>query len=170
MLHGWGGKRTHYWMPWLEAELRALGCEVFFPKIPNSFNPDKTRWLGHVARFVDDYAPEAVVGHSIGATVWWHFMAQNPLPLRAQLFVAPPLAPSFDKISSFFPLPEHFNRGDAQVIAALNDPLGNPEALRTLCRQENMALQLLPDGGHLDPKSEQKTLLPALEYLRLKLA
>lgn len=168
-LHGWGGKRTHYWMPWLEAELTALGHRVHFPKIPNSFNPDKARWLGHIGRFVEEFAPDAVVGHSIGATAWWHYQAQSPYPLHAQLFVAPPTFASFGKIASFFPLPEGFHARDARVIAAKDDPNIDPDALRGLCESQGMSLELLPSGGHLDPKSECDRLPQALDYLRLKL-
>jgi len=164
-IHGWGGKRTHYWMPWLESQLMQMGHEVFAPQIPNSYNPKKTKWVNHIHEYVQTFKPDAVVTHSIGALAWWHFQARFNYPLKAQLFVAPPTHASFAKIESFFPLPEYFNHSDARVIASLDDTNIETKTLQDLCEVNQIKLHLLNKGAHFDPFSKQLTLPLGLDYL-----
>ena len=164
-IHGWGGKRTHYWMPWLQKELEALGHTTISPQIPNSYNPKKDKWVRHIKEYVDDFMPDVVVTHSIGALAWWHFQEQYNYALKAQLFVAPPTHASFTKIESFFPLPTQFNLQEALVIAAEDDTNIDTETLLALCAEQKIPLEMLRSGGHFDPFSKQLTLPLALAYI-----
>ena len=164
-LHGWGGKRTHYWMPWFEAELTKLGFTVYAPQIPNSYNPKKDKWIHHIKEYVELYKPQAVVAHSIGALAWWHYLAQHPTVIRAQLFVAPPTHASFAKIEGFFPLPNGFNQYDAKVVVAKDDTNVDEKRMQTFCEDEKMQLLCLDRGGHFDPYSKVLELPEALHYL-----
>ncbi len=67
LIHGWEGKPSNHWFPWLTLELKANGFDVSAPQMPNAALPKVAEWLS----FLKDYVGKAdkhtyFVGHSLG--------------------------------------------------------------------------------------------------------
>jgi predicted alpha/beta hydrolase family esterase len=148
LLHGWGGKKEKHWLTWLEVKLQEKNYEVYFPKIPNNYNPNLTRWLTHIDTFVKTFDPEIVIAHSLGALAWWHYQTQNNYPLAKFISVAPPTFPSFPaKMQSFFPLPDLCNlESEHTIIYAVDDKNIEIEVLQKI---EANSIER-KSGEHLD--------------------
>jgi len=67
IIHGWGGKPSHGFKPWLKQELEQCGFEVFSPQLPNAKNPKMQEWLEVIRGLVGKPDGETYfVGHSLG--------------------------------------------------------------------------------------------------------
>ena len=167
LIHGWGGKKDHHWLTWIEKQLLMRGDEVCFPQIPNKYNPNQKKWTLFIKEEVKNFQPDIVIAHSLGALTWWHFYHQNDYQLEQLICVSPPTFSSFpSKMSTFFPLPTiKFNQGVQTIIYALDDPNIDEKLLRKLAKNMNSDLIEKESGEHLDHFSKTVKLSEVLEIV-----
>jgi predicted alpha/beta hydrolase family esterase len=82
-----GGKGTHdEWDDKLVDSLRrelGKGFDVRYPHMPAEADPSAATWGPAIRREIASLDPGAiVVGHSVGATILIHELAERPLPIR----------------------------------------------------------------------------------------
>jgi hypothetical protein len=67
IIHGWEGKPTEGWMPWLKKELEQRDWEVNAPQMPHPMLPKLEEWLSTINQLVGVPDSETyLVGHSLG--------------------------------------------------------------------------------------------------------
>ena len=167
LLHGWGGKNEDHWLTWLEAELIKKEIPVFFPKIPNNYNPKCQKWVNHIAEYVKEFQPTIVIGHSLGALAWWHFYQQTSYKVSQVISIAPPTFESFpNKMKSFFPLPTVvFDENIHTIVYAKDDPNIKQEDLENIAKKSHSKLIQRPTGGHLDHYTKTRRLEALLDWI-----
>ncbi len=87
LLHGTGGTAKDNWFPWLQAELEKLGATVYAQSLPQSDSPDFELWLAAAREHGD---ADVIVGHSLGAVLAQHLVAQARTKVKKLVLVAPP--------------------------------------------------------------------------------
>ena len=167
LLHGWGGKNEEHWLTWLEDELLKKDIEVFYPKIPNNYNPKCQKWVNHIADYVKEFDPTIVIAHSLGALAWWHFYVQSHHQVTRLYSIAPPTFESFpSKMKSFFPLPEvDFTHQEHTIIYAKDDPNIKIDDLLKIAKDSHTTLYEKASGGHLDHYTKTFRLDELLDWI-----
>ena len=67
LIHGWDGKPTGNWFPYLSLELKANGFEVNAPQMPHADQPKVSEWLAFLKDYVGKPDQDTYfVGHSLG--------------------------------------------------------------------------------------------------------
>ena len=67
LIHGWDGKPTGNWFPYLSLELKANGFEVNAPQMPNAAHPKVSEWISFLKEYVGKPDKDTYfVGHSLG--------------------------------------------------------------------------------------------------------
>jgi predicted alpha/beta hydrolase family esterase len=170
LLHGWGGKKEHHWLTWLELTLKDQNYPVHFPKIPNNYNPNLKKWLLHIDNYVKDIQPKIVITHSLGCLAWWHYCAQTGYEANKNISVAPPTFASFQsKMKSFFPLPDPLPiLHEHTIIYAKDDPNIKEDILRIWAEKMQAKVVRRKSGEHLDHFSKTQTLPEVLKFLEIR--
>ena len=168
LIHGWGGKKEHHWLTWLESELLKRNYEVHFPKIPNAYNPKCDKWVAFINSHLATIKPDIVIAHSLGVLTWWHLYEKHHYEVEEIIAVSPPTFASFPtKMSSFFPLPNiNLAAKTLQtIICAKNDPNIDQTDIKELSKKMNSHLLIKEEGEHLDHFSKVYTLYEVLEII-----
>lgn len=67
LIHGWEGRPSIGWIPWLKNELEKRGFVVFAPAMPDTNHPKMDAWVNHLAKIVGTPDEDCYfVGHSLG--------------------------------------------------------------------------------------------------------
>lgn len=65
IIHGWEGNPKDHWFQEEKKILESIGYKVSVPDMPNTFHPEKDKWV----KVVQDFDPDensVVIGHSLG--------------------------------------------------------------------------------------------------------
>ena len=64
-LHGAGETKQSFWLPYAERELVVKGYSVSIPELPDTDNPDLTKWLPRALQ--EKFSEKTIlIGHSSG--------------------------------------------------------------------------------------------------------
>lgn len=91
LIHGWGGKPSDGWFPWLKKELESASYAVWAPQMPHANHPRIDPWLRTIQTSVDGPLDQNIfVGHSLGCQAIVRYLAQYNKNERAKgaVFVA----------------------------------------------------------------------------------
>lgn len=70
LLHGWEGRWSNHWFPWLQEELKTRGFEVYAPDLPNTKTPNLQEQIKSVEDFVKTmWKWDIIVWHSLWGTL-----------------------------------------------------------------------------------------------------
>lgn len=89
--HGWDGKPSEGWFPWLKKELEARGFEVFVPPLPDAGSPRMYNWVPALAKVVGTPDDQTYfVGHSMGCQTIARYLETLPdgIQVGGAVFVA----------------------------------------------------------------------------------
>ena len=177
-LHGTNGSPSDHWWPWLHREFEKSGYEVWAPLLPDNNRPDEQTYWDFLTGSQWDFADNALVGHSSGATSVLSLLARPTFPkAKAAVLVGVFLnedltskSPDFEQAGQFaglFPSAGfdweaieqkaekfYFVHGDNDPYCAYDDAV---EAAQTLGGE----LITLPGAGHIS-ESPVVTELPQL--------
>ena len=67
LFHGTGSNPQDFWLPWLTAELRNKGIDVWAPQLPQANEPDLSVWTPWVLERAAFDPDTILIGHSAGA-------------------------------------------------------------------------------------------------------
>ena len=75
IIHGWEGKPTSNWFPWLKEELEKKDYEAITPEMPNSYEPQCSEWVAHLNEIVGTPSPsDYLVGHSLAVIAIFRYL------------------------------------------------------------------------------------------------
>jgi hypothetical protein len=161
VIPGWRGSGEGHWQTWLEGELRAAGREVRRPPFADLDNPELADWLGGLRSALAELPADGydVIGHSLGAVLWLHHVADpgdSPRPARVLLVAPPSPRTTIAEIAGFFPPPadvDAVRRGaDGTALVAGDDDPYLPEGVaEAYGRPLKIATTIVAGGGHLNP-------------------
>ncbi|MEK7628244.1 MAG: alpha/beta fold hydrolase [Patescibacteria group bacterium] len=178
IVHGWEGKPTSNWFPWLKSELETRGVQTEVPAMPNSELPRESEWLVHLRATIGEPEEDTfLIGHSLGCVTILRYLESLPEGVRVggAVFVAGfSERIGFPELNNFFSCPVDFRRARRaslqQIVAIQSDndkyvPAWHGEVFRD---KLGARLVTIPNGGHFN-RSEGFTEFPQalLELLDL---
>lgn len=156
-LHGWGGSDRPHWQAWLASEVAADYGTVAFPLLDNPHFPNKNRWLKQLRGLLETFAPDVVLCHSLGCTLWLHLCEEGEIkPVGHLLLVAPPRVDlKLDSIRTFFPapMPASLYAQHTTMVSSTDDPYISQEEAQALSKALDIPLHILPEAGHINSDS-----------------
>lgn len=104
-VHGWESSPKEGWWPWLKKELESRGFEVIAPVLPNSANPNMSKWLNKLKKAIG--IPDQncyFIGHSLGCiTVLRYIESLKKQNIGGAVLVAGFTSNlGYDELDSFF--------------------------------------------------------------------
>jgi predicted alpha/beta hydrolase family esterase len=79
LIHGWEGSPTNNWFPYLKAQLKVKGFEVFVPSMPGEENPKRAEWEAVLEKLVPNPDQNTYfVGHSMGCRAILRYLENLP--------------------------------------------------------------------------------------------
>ena len=158
LLHGWGGSDFPHWQSWLAAEAaKSYGC-VDFLKLPDFDTPNLEAWMECASKEIDRIAPDVVVCHSLGNTLWFHLCNTGSIKRDAKhlILVAPPsMNCEIEELASFFPvdLPSSLHAKKALLVVSDNDPYMDMDEAVSIQERLDIPMETLHDAGHINAES-----------------
>ncbi|MGK2936799.1 MAG: RBBP9/YdeN family alpha/beta hydrolase [Solirubrobacteraceae bacterium] len=160
ILHGWQGSQGPHWQRWLAPELRAAGCHVQLPELPDAMTPRLAAWRSalddELAQLAAGEGERLVVCHSLGCILWLHHAGRTS-PGAAHvdrvLLNAPP--GPLGELPTFFPVPIDAAAvadaaGMTRLVCSDNDPYCPEGAQAVYAEPLGIARDVLPGQGHLN--------------------
>jgi serine hydrolase len=151
LLHGLEGSGPEHWQTWIAGRLRAQGCTVAFPDLPDAGAPRLEAWLCALDGALGQLpAPETtVLCHSLGSLLWLH--REGP-PVARALLVAPP-QPDVEMagVVGFRPAPMRSAGARlARLVCSTDDPWCPRERSQRLADDLGVPVDWLEHAGHVN--------------------
>jgi uncharacterized protein len=169
VVHGWKGKPSSNWFPWLKEWLKLCNVEVHVLEMPNADKPQLDEWLDTISSAVKRVDKKTFfVGHSLGCIAILRYLEKQKKRkcVGGVVFVAGfPERINFEETKPFFQEPLDYRKIKEVVgkkiiaIQSTNDefvPFYHGETLRD---KLGAKLVVVEGGGHLN-KSSGYTELP----------
>lgn len=159
IIHGWEATPESNWFPWLKKELENQGFDVCAPVMPDTNNPDLSKWLSYLQKLAKNPNKNTYfVGHSLGVITILRYLEKLPAGVKiggAILVAGFPEPIGYEELNSFFTTPLDYKKiknSANKFIAIYSDndpyvPLKNGEILKNKLGAE---LIILPNSGHLN--------------------
>ncbi len=87
IVHGWRGKPTDNWFPWLKEELIKSGYKAETPQMPNSDNPALNEWLDTLLSLEPD-EDTLLIGHSLSNSLILRYLERPDSRAKGAVLVA----------------------------------------------------------------------------------
>ncbi len=169
ILHGWNGSNPPHWQDWLAKKLESEGVEVSFPMLPNMSRPERDIWEKSVLDELENFRPNAVVCHSLGAVLWFHLADKHAIEgVEKLLLVAPPdVHTTIDEVASFFPapLPKELHAAKKLLVVSDSDPYLSMKQAGEMFRTLDIPTKILQDAGHINSASGHGPFPLAYDFL-----
>ncbi len=159
VIHGWEATPKSNWFPWLKKELKNQGFEVYMPPMPDTLNPDLSKWLYYLQKLAKNPNKNTYfVGHSLGVITILRYLENLPADIQiggAILVAGFPKPIGYEELNSFFTTPLDYEKvkNSANKFVAIhsdNDPYVPIENGYLLRDKLGAELVILPNSGHLN--------------------
>ena len=181
IFHGTMGSPEGNWVPWLASEMLERDYEVFIPALPTPDNQNLESWLKAAQRF-DMNEETILIGHSCGATLLLHLLAQLKRSLKKAILVSPVTdiinIPDYDALNASFIAPHlnadtfssilHYvklNNMRLDLFYGDNDPYVPQKQPETLAKELGIKPHIIKGGGHLNAESGYTEFSELLEFV-----
>jgi uncharacterized protein len=172
-IHSTGGYPEECWYPWLQTELKNLGCKVTIPTFPTPDNQSLDFWMQVFGPYFEEINENTVlIGRSIGPPFILRVLEKLNKPIKAAFLVAgfcsnlglPDFAPLID---SFTEEPFNWEKIKANckefhVYHADNDPIVPLAKGQELANNLDSEIIIIPGAGHFTMSSEYGERFPEL--------
>lgn len=157
ILHGWGGSDYPHWQSKVSSKIaQDYGCVSFLPFSAKD-NPNKDIWLKELQEELEAFKPTVVICHSIANILWFHLCNSGFKIDLVKLFLVaiPSMKCDIKELSSFYPctLPKNLLAKSVELISSDNDPYISYDEVLELKNELNVALHIVPNGGHINVDS-----------------
>ncbi|MBJ7331813.1 MAG: alpha/beta fold hydrolase [Solirubrobacteraceae bacterium] len=160
ILHGWYGSAGPHWQRWLAPELRAAGCDVRFPELPDATLPTLSAWRATLDAELEALAAgpgeRIVVCHSLGCMLWLHHTASRSpgAPTVDRVVLNAPPGP-LRELPTFFPVPLDPDAvaaaaGHTRMVGSDDDPYCPAGAGPSYAEPLGLPFDFLPGQGHIN--------------------
>lgn len=160
ILHGWQGSQGPHWQRWLAPQLRAAGCVVSLPELPDAMTPRLDAWRATLDEELADLAAgpgeRLVVCHSLGCILWLHHAAAptTGAPHADRVLLNAPPGP-LGELPTFFPVDVDASAvaaaaGTTRIVCSDDDPYCPEGARSSYAEPLGLPCDLLPGQGHLN--------------------
>jgi len=154
LIHGWGGNHEGHWQHWLSDELIDAGHNVIYPTFSSANTPILNEWLDELKHALKGVDPKDIVllSHSLGNTLWLHYLRNNPgLKIKKGFLIAPPLTnQGIREIQNFFPQPwVNLSKEDYVLIGSDDDMYIKKEEFIELSNNLNVPFHFIANAGHI---------------------
>lgn len=154
-MHGYGGKHEEHWQSYLNNALKDKSRSIIYPDFPNPDRPKLNEWLMFLDEKLKGLDPASLVvaGHSLGCSLWLHYIAKHKNIIPKKVFlVSPPLNDcGVIEIANFFPLPDlDLNKQDYLIIGSDNDNFILEKEFEILAKNLKIPLKILHNAGHIN--------------------
>lgn len=174
LIHGWKGKPSGNWFPYLSLELKANGFEVNAPHMPGADSPKVKEWISFLKDYVGRPDKETYfVGHSLGCIAIARYL--EALPARAKVggcvFVAGFSGRiNVPEIAEFYSMPFDHEKAKSHsdnfaMIFSDNDSYVPMEKSLEMAKQFGAKTILERGKGHFTARENVTTLPSALSAL-----
>ena len=179
IVHGWGGRPTDGWFPWLGKELESRGYDVYIPAMPNTDAPEITPWVQTLKSTLADNPAQRIllVGHSIGCQTILRYLSEAYVPADRALFVAGWIEligldetekaiaqPWLETSVAIPPLRAHLKQSTA--FFSVDDPLVPLEPNRQFFEEQIGSKTVTLDGyNHFDEDAGVRAIPELLPYI-----
>lgn len=130
ILHAMGNSSEDHWYPWLKEELEKIGYEVWIPTLPDTNDPQLSKWVPYIMKSGKFNEETVIIGHSAGASCILSVLEELNVKIAQAILVAGfsfypggdgIVKPSYDwvKIQN--------NVKEFVIITSDNDPYGHDE-------------------------------------------
>ena len=90
LLHGWEGRWSNHWFPWLQEQLETREFEVYSPDLPNTKIPNLQEQIDSVSDFVQTmWKWDIIIWHSLGGTLAMNLIDKYSLSWIKAILVWP---------------------------------------------------------------------------------
>lgn len=173
ILHGMENDPQDHWYPWLKQELENKGYEVWVPQLPDTNDPQLSKWVPHIMQGGKFNEETVLIGHSAGGACVLAVLEELNVKIAQAIVVAGfSFYPGGDGIvkPSYNWQKIQDNVSEFVIITSDNDPYGHDE-VRGRVMLEMLAMdgsiQILVKGQrHFsmedDPKFDKFPLLVKL--------
>ncbi len=160
-----------HWLPWLLKQLLMAGYAAQTPTMPLAYQPVYADWAREFQRH--ELGPESLlVGHSCGSGFLLRWLAENPVPVRRLVLVAPWLDPFGRKCPDFFRFdldPALSARAEMHLVFSDNDGADiNESVRRILAAYPSVKQHLFPGYGHFCYANLRTAEFPELRGIVLR--
>lgn len=178
IFHGIEGHPQENWFPWLKKELESLGCRVVVPAFPSADKPILADWLAFFEQYKEMVTPETIfVGHSLGAPFILHLLKNYVVHASFLISSFMEDVPNVfnERMATFIHTPfdwpairkncQHFT-----VMHGDHDPYLPLEKGQAVAGNLGIAMEVIPNGGHLNAAAGYTTFPLLLEHIKKTLA
>lgn len=161
IVHGWSGKPSEAWFPWLKKELETRGFKVSAPQMPNPDYPSIKTWVAKLTKIIGKPDKELIlIGHSIGCQTILRYLQTIKTPIKGSVFVAGWLTlkdletdEEQETVQPWLDTPIDFNHikkiTKSIAIFSDNDPYVPMNSVKTFEKQIGAKTITLHKRGHL---------------------
>ncbi len=130
ILHAMEDTPENHWYPWLKQELEKKGYEVWVPQLPDTNNPQLSKWVPYIMEEGKFNEETVIIGHSAGGACVLAVLEElNTKIAQAIVISGFSFYPGGDGIVK--PLYDwekiQKNVGEFMIITSDNDPYGHDE-------------------------------------------
>ncbi|KLT73752.1 hypothetical protein PL75_02115 [Neisseria arctica] len=175
IIHGYQSAPNRHWFPWLKRELNKQNIPVSAIALPDSNNPDFSRWQQTLAEQIGTpAAQDYFVAHSLGCITVLHYLSTHArnrfggLVLTAGFAKTIPTLPELDSYigQASIKFSELANLAPIHSIISDNDQIIPPSYSLHLAEQLGSSVCMIPNGGHLMQSDGINELPQALKALQ----
>lgn len=159
IVHCWGGIPNYAWYPWVKSELEAKGYQVIVPAMPDTDEPQLSKWLPYLQAIIGEPDDDLVlVGHSIGTVTIMRYLeslGSNKQVGKVIMVAGFTDTLGFKELENFFESPLDFQKIKAGsqrgivVIQSDNDPFVSAQYGKRLKAELNAKLIIKTGAKHM---------------------
>lgn len=175
IIHGYQSAPNRHWFPWLKRELNKQNIPVSAIALPDSGNPDFSRWQQTLAEQIGTPATQDYfVAHSLGCITILEYLSRHAHNRFGGLILAAGFAepiPNLPELNGYIKqasleFAKLSNLAPIHSIISQNDQIIPPSYSLRLAEQLGSSVSMIPNGGHLMQSDGINELPQALEALQ----
>jgi len=180
LIHGAYGNPENNWFPWIQAELKKLGHQVYSPKFPTPEGQNLNEWLKVFSSFRQYVDKDTImIGHSVGSAFILNILENLDHGVKASFFISGFIGSlnnqKFDSINHTFTEKKFDwqkikqNCQNFTIFHSNNDPYVPLPKAEELAQNLGIEVNVIPNAGHFNTEAKWFEFPQLLEKLKIHL-